>query len=230
MLSNAERQVVLEMLFDRGYASIEEDKTVVLQDEQQFQPPSSIESTGAADSSSAAVDSNTSTRARTQGRVTRRPRNQQSQFCYTFVAWKNFKQHGGAPDVGVVELVNSDAVTLALKFDSNRPTSLITIRNVLTPDAKLDSLVAKWKTFGVLRTEHFAQDFFVVNRTHNSLVPQHVLLSPADANKAKAELSAQNIPGIRRNDAIAMYFGADAGDIFKIVRPHEGVSYRIVIE
>ena len=74
----------------------------------------------------------------------------------------------------------------------------------------------------------------VVDITEHELVPEHQLLKPQE----KADLLKQygleerQLPRIQKLDPVARYFGAQKGEVFRIVRKSETagkyVTYRIV--
>lgn len=82
--------------------------------------------------------------------------------------------------------------------------------------------------------EHFSEDELVVDITEHELVPEHQLLSPQEKAHLLKQygLEERQLPQIQKRDPIARYFGAQKGQVFRIVRKSETagkyVTYRIV--
>ena len=82
--------------------------------------------------------------------------------------------------------------------------------------------------------EHFSEDELVVDITEHELVPEHQLLKPQEKAYLLKQygLEERQLPQIQKRDPIARYFGAQKGQVFRIVRKSETagkyVTYRIV--
>lgn len=82
--------------------------------------------------------------------------------------------------------------------------------------------------------ECFEQSELLVNVTAHTLVPRHEILSDADKSAllVKYKLRDSQLPRIQVVDPISRYFGAQKGQVFKIIRLSETagryVTYRIV--
>jgi len=70
----------------------------------------------------------------------------------------------------------------------------------------------------------------------HKLVPLHVVLSEKEKNKFLEEfnITPDQLPKILNTDPVAIYIGAEPGQIVKIVRKShtakEAVAYRLVVE
>lgn len=71
-----------------------------------------------------------------------------------------------------------------------------------------------------------------INISEHVLVPQHILLTKEIAQQIKKQYNVKSFsffPKIMYSDAMARYIGANIGDLIKIVKPEEYVTYRFVI-
>ena len=85
------------------------------------------------------------------------------------------------------------------------------------------------------RMEVFLWRELVINVSHHSLVPEHVLLTKSEGVRVLSEINCTplQLPKIFANDPQARYHGASVGDIFRINRRSETAGktkcYRIVV-
>lgn len=84
------------------------------------------------------------------------------------------------------------------------------------------------------KSEFFIYTELIINRTEHRLVPKHILLTDAEKKELLTtyECKDSQLPRMLKTDFVARYFGAKAGDIFRIIRPSPSagfyVSYRVV--
>ena len=82
--------------------------------------------------------------------------------------------------------------------------------------------------------EIFLTSELVFNRTKHRLVPKHVLMSEVEKRDVLSTYDCRDtqIPRMVTSDYIARYFGAKAGEMFKIYRPSPSsgvyITYRVV--
>jgi DNA-directed RNA polymerase I, II, and III subunit RPABC1 len=82
--------------------------------------------------------------------------------------------------------------------------------------------------------EIFLMSELVFNRTKHRLVPKHVLLSETEKKDVLSTYDCRDtqIPRMVTTDYVCRYFGAKAGDMFKIYRPSPSsgmyITYRVV--
>jgi DNA-directed RNA polymerase I, II, and III subunit RPABC1 len=82
--------------------------------------------------------------------------------------------------------------------------------------------------------EIFLMSELVFNRTKHRLVPKHVLMTEVEKRDVLSTYDCRDtqIPRMVTTDYIARYFGAKAGDMFKIFRPSPSsgmyITYRVV--
>ena len=85
-----------------------------------------------------------------------------------------------------------------------------------------------------MSVEGFIEDELVVDITEHELVPDHQLMTPEEKTYLLKQygLEERQLPRIQKHDPIARYFGAQKGQVFRIVRKSETagkyVTYRIV--
>ena len=73
----------------------------------------------------------------------------------------------------------------------------------------------------------FKSTFFHYSPIEHEFVPKHTLLTPVEKSDLIRKVPAQQLPKIMKDDVIAMFYGAQVGDVFKIERS-KNVYYRIV--
>jgi DNA-directed RNA polymerase subunit H (RpoH/RPB5) len=82
--------------------------------------------------------------------------------------------------------------------------------------------------------EIFLMSELIFNRTKHRLVPKHVLLTETEKREILTTYDCRDtqIPRMVTTDYVARYFGAKAGDMFKIYRPSPSsgmyITYRVV--
>ena len=85
-----------------------------------------------------------------------------------------------------------------------------------------------------LTIEYFRESEVLIDKLSHELVPKHELLSDAEKEQLLAayKIKETQLPKMTSSDAIARYFGARKGQVFRITRPSESsgttVYYRIV--
>ena len=79
-----------------------------------------------------------------------------------------------------------------------------------------------------LNIEVFSFSELLFNITKHCLYRPHILLKIAEKNKFVKKYSKQ-IPKILLDDPIVKYFNFKSGDILKIIRKNNYISYRIVV-
>lgn len=80
--------------------------------------------------------------------------------------------------------------------------------------------------------EIFHSNQLNINISKHSLVPIHTLLSKEEATKIKNDYQASFslFPKIKYSDSMARYIGAKCGDLIKIEKPGQYVTFRFVIK
>jgi DNA-directed RNA polymerase I, II, and III subunit RPABC1 len=82
--------------------------------------------------------------------------------------------------------------------------------------------------------EIFLSNELVFNRTKHRLIPKHVMLNETEKKEVLSTYDCRDtqIPRMVTTDYIARYYGAKAGDMFKIYRPSPSsgvyITYRVV--
>lgn len=82
--------------------------------------------------------------------------------------------------------------------------------------------------------EIFLSNELVFNRTKHRLIPKHVMLNETEKREVLTTYDCRDtqIPRMVTTDYIARYYGAKAGDMFKIYRPSPSsgvyITYRVV--
>ena len=115
--------------------------------------------------------------------------------------------------------------------DNNVKRVILVFGGELTPEAKKKVNSASKPT---LIVESFQEDELVVDITEHELVPEHQLLKPSEKAYLlqRYGLEERQLPRIQKHDPVARYFGAQKGEVFRIVRNSETagkyVTYRIV--
>ena len=110
--------------------------------------------------------------------------------------------------------------------------AIVLYNNSITAFAK-NSLETLFKEGN--KIEFFLYEELMYNVTKHKLVPQHILLSQSEKKEVlKAySVSEKKVPFILRTDPVSRYFGAQSGQLFKIIRDsnvtYKSISYRIVV-
>jgi DNA-directed RNA polymerase I, II, and III subunit RPABC1 len=109
------------------------------------------------------------------------------------------------------------------KYPSNEMTVII-VQDKQTPQIAKELLNDEYKLY-----EIFSMKNLMFNITHHEIVPQHILLSPEEAEKILKQYQTTKVqlPKLLTTDPVAKYYGMKAGDICKIIRqsPMTGESY-----
>ena len=92
--------------------------------------------------------------------------------------------------------------------------------------SSLNKLLSELDHFTI---ELFDVDSLQMNITKHELVPTHVKLSNEDASSFKSKFGT-SIPMILKTDPISRLYNYDIGDIIKIIRKNNEISYRIVVD
>ncbi|KAJ3014563.1 UNVERIFIED_CONTAM: hypothetical protein HDU68_000230 [Siphonaria sp. JEL0065] len=97
--------------------------------------------------------------------------------------------------------------------------SILVYRKSLTPSAHkvIQEMAPKYDIAIFLEAE------LMVNITHHSLVPKHVLLSKEEKSTLlqRYRLKDSQLPRIQQSDPVARYYGLKRGQVVKITRPSE---------
>ncbi len=95
-----------------------------------------------------------------------------------------------------------------------------------TPTPTVKNVVSRSSAIGIT-IELFHSDDLQFNITKHRLVPKHVLLSKEEATEFKATYGT-SIPFLLRSDPVCRFYDFSKGDIVKIIRKDNFVTYRIV--
>jgi len=114
--------------------------------------------------------------------------------------------------------------------EENISRAIIVVQLGMTPSAKqaLVDMAPKYQL------EQFLESELLVNVTEHDLVPEHLVLTPAEKAEllARYKLKDHQLPRMQIGDTIARYYGLKKGEVIKIIRasPTSGryVTYRIV--
>jgi DNA-directed RNA polymerase I, II, and III subunit RPABC1 len=114
--------------------------------------------------------------------------------------------------------------------EENISRAIIVVQIGMTPSAKqaLVDMAPKYQL------EQFLESELLVNVTEHELVPEHLVLTPAEKAEllARYKLKDHQLPRMQIGDTIARYYGLKKGEVIKIIRasPTSGryVTYRIV--
>lgn len=81
-----------------------------------------------------------------------------------------------------------------------------------------------------LRIETLQRDSYIINITHHKIQPKFELISQTEKEKVLILLKteANKLPRMHSTDPIARYYGLIRGQILKITRANEIITYRIV--
>jgi DNA-directed RNA polymerases I, II, and III subunit RPABC1 len=82
-----------------------------------------------------------------------------------------------------------------------------------------------------LRFERFQEAELQVNITRHVLIPKHEILSDDEKREVmnKCGLQLNQFPRILKDDPVARYYGMSVGQIVKITRAGDYVTYRVVV-
>jgi DNA-directed RNA polymerase subunit H (RpoH/RPB5) len=117
-------------------------------------------------------------------------------------------------------------ITDFLNMDRDVPKMLI----VASVNKKVQTSIKNYKN-----VEIFEEEFLMINLMEHVAVPPHIKLSEEDKQKVLTEyiVKKKDMPKIRIDDPVSIYFNAKLGDMFRIVRPsyRTGIThaYRLVV-
>lgn len=115
-------------------------------------------------------------------------------------------------------------------LEKNFQTAIFVYQAALSPGA-----VRKISSVEPASIDTFQENDLVVNITHHTLVPKHLVLSAEEKKEllTRYKLKESQLPRIQREDPIARYLGLKRGQVVKIIRlsPTAGryASYRICL-
>lgn len=200
------RRTVLEMLFDRGYAVLNNDED--MNQSLQFFTD----------------DFKSKGYNREQISILRQKREDPAQQIWVFFPEE---KRGKAVGISVItEKVKQLEAT-------NVQAAIFVLQTGLTTFAK--NTIDKVSISANCTIETFNENELLVNITHHVLVPRHELMS-IDQKKAllrRYRLKESQLPRIQKGDPVARYYGLRHGDVVKITRPSETagryVTYRLCV-
>ena len=73
----------------------------------------------------------------------------------------------------------------------------------------------------------FKSTFFHYSPIEHEFVPKHTLMTPSESSDLLRKIPAHQLPKMMKDDVIAMFYGAQVGDVFRIERTKD-IYYRIV--
>jgi DNA-directed RNA polymerase subunit H (RpoH/RPB5) len=78
--------------------------------------------------------------------------------------------------------------------------------------------------------ELFHTDKFFLNVTKHSIVPQHIMMTEKERKNIfeTKNMGLATCPKILSDDPVNLYYNGQAGDVYKIIREHKGVYFRVV--
>lgn len=200
------RFTVLQLLRDRGYAVMEDDKDLNLsrqEFEENFQ--------------------NSGYKREFLTMLKQRQNNTTDQIYVFFTEEVRGKALGVKPIAAKAERMERDGVDRAI----------VVLQTGLTPYAR--QAVERVNDAGKFRIEVFLENELLVNITHHQLVPAHVVLSTTDKHVLlkRYNLKETQLPKIQKTDPVARYYGLAQGQVVKITRPSETagryVTYRLCV-
>lgn len=115
-------------------------------------------------------------------------------------------------------------------MDEKVTRAIIVVKINLTPFAR--TAVKEMAQRGY-RIEYFRDAELLVDITEHKLVPEHILLTPAEKKEllTRYRLKPSQLPRIQHTDPVARYMGLTQGHVVKIIRPSETagryITYRI---
>eukprot|EP01132_Coremiostelium_polycephalum_P004121 gene4121-5157_t len=121
------------------------------------------------------------------------------------------------PKVGVKPI--REYVTQMKDKQVNR--AIIVVQQNITPFAK--QALAEFSQAKKIILEQFSEAELLVNITHHTLVPKHILLTKEEKLEllSRYKMKETQLPRIQINDPIARYYGLQRGNVVKIIRPSE---------
>jgi DNA-directed RNA polymerase I, II, and III subunit RPABC1 len=114
--------------------------------------------------------------------------------------------------------------------DNEVQKAIIVVKDAITAFAKQEFAVSK-----SLQIECFRENELLVDKTKHMIVPPHELLSQLEKNELLSlySIKESQLPKMLSSDAMARYFKAEKGQVFKIHRTSETcgdyIYYRIVV-
>lgn len=200
------RRTILEMLFDRGYA-------VLNNPEDLYQSLSDF-----------TEDFKSKGFNREQITILRQKRDDPSQQIYVF-----FPEEKRGKAVGI-SVISERAKQIEA---TNVQAAIFVLQTGLTSFAK--NTIDKVAIGANCKIETFNENDLLVNITHHVLVPRHEVMSEEEkkALLRRYRLKESQLPRIQKGDPVARYYGLKHGDVVKITRPSETagryVTYRLCV-